>query len=63
MLKQEERVIQPHAERIEIVIPSTAEVRKEKMGAASEASREQNGSPVEKSMWILSPGHVRICQG
>jgi hypothetical protein len=27
--KQEEKVIQPHAERIEVVIPSTAEVRKE----------------------------------
>ena len=31
MLKQEEKVIQPHAERIEVVIPSTAEVRKKKL--------------------------------
>ncbi|KAI5412634.1 hypothetical protein KIW84_057330 [Lathyrus oleraceus] len=63
MLKPEERVIQPHAERIEIVIPST-EVRKEvKIGAASEVSQEQNGSPVEGSTWMPSPGYVKICQG
>ncbi|KAI5419511.1 hypothetical protein KIW84_043615 [Lathyrus oleraceus] len=44
----QEKVIQPHEERVEIVIPSAAKVRKEmKMGAVSEASREQNGSPVE----------------
>ena len=29
LLKQEEKVIQPLEERVEIVIPSTAEVRKE----------------------------------
>jgi hypothetical protein len=29
LLKQEEKVIQPHEERVEIVNPSTAEVRKE----------------------------------
>jgi hypothetical protein len=53
-LKQEEKVIQPHEERVEIVIPSTAEVRKEvKIGAASEASREQNGSPVEGACGYL----------
>ena len=28
--KQEEKVIQPHEERVEVVIPSTAEVRKKK---------------------------------
>ena len=30
LLKQEEKVIRPHEERVEVVIPSTAEVRKEK---------------------------------
>jgi hypothetical protein len=49
-LKQEEKVIQPHEERFKIVIPSTAEVRREmKVEAASEASQEQNGSPVERA--------------
>ena len=49
MLKQEEKVIQPHEERVEVVIPSTVEVRKEgKVEAASEANREQNGSLVER---------------
>ena len=39
LLKQEEKVIQPHEERVEVVIPSTAEVRKErKIGVAAEAS-------------------------
>ena len=42
-------MIQLHEERIEIVIPGTAEVRQEeKIRAASEASREQNGSLVER---------------
>jgi hypothetical protein len=39
LLKQEEKVIQPPEERVEIVIPRTAEVRKEmKIRAVSEAS-------------------------
>ena len=50
LLKQEEKVIQPHEERVKMVIPSTAEVRREmKVEAASEASQEQNGSPVERA--------------
>ncbi|KAI5383113.1 hypothetical protein KIW84_070499 [Lathyrus oleraceus] len=64
LLKQEEKVIQPHEERIEIVIPSTAEVRKEvKFGAASEASQEQNGSPVERAcgyLRLVVSGYVRV---
>ncbi|KAI5443595.1 hypothetical protein KIW84_012297 [Lathyrus oleraceus] len=64
LLKQEEKVIQPHAERVEIVIPGTAEVRKKvKVGAASEASRKQNGSPVERAcgcLHLVMSGYARV---
>ena len=57
-------MIQPHAERIEIVIPSTAEVRKEvKNEAASEANREQNGSLVERAcgyLRLVVSGYARV---
>ena len=47
-------MIQLHEGRAELVNPYTAEVRKEmKIGAASEASREQNGSPVEGACGYL----------
>ncbi|KAI5419542.1 hypothetical protein KIW84_043633 [Lathyrus oleraceus] len=62
--KQEEKVIQPHTERIEVVIPSTAEVRKEaKIGVVSEASREQNGSLVERAcgcLHLVMSGYARV---
>ena len=57
-------MIQPHEERFKIVIPGTAEVRKEvKAGAASEASREQNGSPVERAcgyLRLVVSGYARV---
>ena len=56
-------MIQPHEERVEVVIPSTAEVRKEKIGAASEASREQNGSPIERTcgyLRLVVSGYARV---
>jgi hypothetical protein len=45
--KQEEKVIQPHEERVKMVIPEYR--RGQKVEAASEASQEQNGSPVERA--------------
>ena len=57
-------MIQPHEERCEIVIPSAAEVRKEvKIGAASEASRKQNGSPVKRAcgyLRLVVSGYARV---
>ena len=64
MLKQEEKVIQPREERVELVNRYTAEVRKEvKIGAASEASRKQNGSPVERAcgyLRLVVSGYARV---
>jgi hypothetical protein len=51
LLKQEEKVIQPHEERIKIVIPSTAEVRREvKLGPLQ--------GQVESRMVALLKEHV-----
>ena len=56
LLKQEEKVIQPHEEQVEIENLGTQEVSKEiKVGAALEVN--------VKSMLISSPGLIKICQG
>ncbi|KAI5384772.1 hypothetical protein KIW84_071677 [Lathyrus oleraceus] len=64
MSKQEEKVIQPHVKRVEIVIPSAAKVRKEmKIEAASEASRKQNGSHVKRAcghLHLVVSGYARV---
>ena len=64
LLKQEEKVIQSQKERVEIVNLYTAEVRKEmRIGAASEASREQNGSIVERAcgcLHLVMSGYARV---
>ncbi|KAI5424907.1 hypothetical protein KIW84_030908 [Lathyrus oleraceus] len=50
--KQEEKAIQPHVKRVEIVIPSTAEVRKE-IGKLGPLQRR-----VESRTVVLLKGHV-----
>ncbi|KAI5411286.1 hypothetical protein KIW84_056400 [Lathyrus oleraceus] len=63
MSKQEEKVIQPQVKRVEIVIPSTEVRKKGKIGAASEASRGQNGSLVERAcgcFCLVMSGYARV---
>ncbi|KAI5396894.1 hypothetical protein KIW84_062940 [Lathyrus oleraceus] len=64
LLKQEEKVIRPPEERIEIVIPSAAKVRKEmKIRVVSEANREQNGNLVERAcgcLHLVVSGYARV---
>jgi hypothetical protein len=55
-------VIQPHAEQVEIVIPSTAEVRKELKLEPSQRQVKSRMVALLKEH-VDSPGRVRICQG
>ncbi|KAI5411175.1 hypothetical protein KIW84_056352 [Lathyrus oleraceus] len=60
LLKQEEKVIQPHEEKVELVILCTEEVRKEvKVGSAFEASVTSEGNAIrsQEHRCYLSESH------